>query len=131
LSPQLLQQLGRIANAPVAETAQPAVIEKYTPQVVQVAVNTNDAAVLLLNDTFFPGWNVYVDGQVEPLLHANYLFRAALIAPGCHVVVFKYQPPSFQVGVIASVAALLALAACLLSCLQAAPKLKTASGQDR
>jgi hypothetical protein len=131
LSPQLLQQLGRIANAPVAGTAEPAVIEKYTPQVVQVAVNTNDAAVLLLNDTFFPGWNVYVDGKVEPLLHANYLFRAALIAPGRHVVVFKYEPPSFQVGVIASAAALLALAACLLSCLQAAPKLKTAGGQDR
>jgi hypothetical protein len=110
LSPQLLQQLGRIANAPVVGTAEPAVIEKFTPQVVQIAVNINDPAVLLFNDTFFPGWDVYVDGEREPLLHANYLFRAALVSPGRHSVVFRYEPQSFQLGVIASAAALLALA---------------------
>jgi hypothetical protein len=115
LSPQLLQELGRIATAPVVETAEPAVIAKYTPRVVQVIVNTNDAAILLLNDTFFPGWNVYVDDKSAPLLHANYLFRATLIEPGRHSVVYKYEPQSFSLGVIASGAALLALAVCLLS----------------
>ena len=126
LSPQTLQQLGRIANAPVVEMAQPAIIEKYTPQVVRVAVATDNAAILMLNDTFFPGWNVYVDGVSQPLLHANYLFRATLIAPGRHTVVYKYEPQSFQLGVIASAAALLALALGLLSGLPKGAKVENA-----
>jgi hypothetical protein len=126
LSPQLLQQMGHIASLPQVG-AEPAAIAKYTPRVVQIEVNTDYPAVLLLNDTFFPGWNVYVDEQPAPLLHANYLFRATLIEPGRHSVVYRYQPQSFDLGVIACVAGMIGLAACLLLGL----RLRMAPKQDQ
>ncbi len=44
------------------------------------------------------GWKMYVDGQEQPLLRANYILRAALIPNGEHDIVMEYAPKAYKVG---------------------------------
>jgi hypothetical protein len=44
------------------------------------------------------GWKMYVDGQEQPLLRANYILRAALIPNGEHEIVMEYAPKAYTVG---------------------------------
>ncbi len=48
------------------------------------------------------GWKMYVDGQEQPLLRANYILRAALIPDGEHDIVMEYAPKAYKVGNIVS-----------------------------
>ena len=44
------------------------------------------------------GWKMYVDGQEQPLLRANYILRAALIPGGEHDIIMEYAPKAYKVG---------------------------------
>jgi hypothetical protein len=66
---------------------------------------------LVLADTFYPGWQVHVDGHRAEILRANYAMRAVALSPGEHTVVFRYRPASFLYGAAISGAAWVALGA--------------------
>jgi hypothetical protein len=59
---------------------------------VEVAVATPLRTFLVLNDLWYPGWEVEVDGRPAELLRANLLFRAVALPPGRHEVVFRFRP---------------------------------------
>ena len=44
------------------------------------------------------GWKLFVDGQEQPLLRANYILRAAMIPSGEHEIVMEYAPKAYKVG---------------------------------
>ena len=44
------------------------------------------------------GWKMFVDGQEQPLLRANYILRAALIPSGEHEIVMEYAPKAYTIG---------------------------------
>lgn len=74
----------------------------YTNLSAHLRAVSNGPAVLVLADTHFPGWRVYVDGKEEKLLRANYFFRGVAIPAGEHSVDFKYEPLPFKVGLYVS-----------------------------
>jgi hypothetical protein len=41
------------------------------------------------------GWKMYIEGQEQPLLRANYLLRAAMIPSGEHEIVMEYAPKAY------------------------------------
>ncbi|MBR4391336.1 MAG: YfhO family protein [Bacteroidales bacterium] len=47
-------------------------------------------------------WVMRIDGQEQPILRANYLFRAARIPAGQHEIVLSYEPMIWTVGRIIS-----------------------------
>jgi uncharacterized membrane protein YfhO len=63
-----------------------------------VQVETSEAALLVLSDTDYPGWQAFVDGAPTPILRANYTFRAVEVPGETHEVVFRYEPASFTWG---------------------------------
>ncbi len=77
--------------------------ERANEMTVQTGVPDGGGYLLLL-DSFAPGWNVTVDGTAATVLRANALFRAVRLAPGRHLVVFRYRPASFLVGAAVSAA---------------------------
>lgn len=68
-------------------------------------------SLLYLADTFYIGWNAYVDGKKTKIYRANYNFRAVPLPPGEHHVEFRYQPLSFCLGAGITGATLLLLIA--------------------
>jgi Bacterial membrane protein YfhO len=78
----------------------------YRNERVDVRAATDGGGYLVLTDAYYPGWKAYVDGKETRVLRADYLFRAVAVPPGEHLVEFRYQPQSFQIGRAISLAAL-------------------------
>jgi len=72
-----------------------------------------EPSILVLSQTYYPGWKVFVDGIERPLLRVDYGLAGAALETGDHEVRFAYQPDSLRRGAILSSAALLI---CLILC---------------
>ena len=80
-------------------------ITRYEDEEVAVALADSAGGILVLSDTYYPGWRAFVDGVERPILRANHVFRAVEVAAGAREVVFLYEPDSFRYGLLVSVAA--------------------------
>jgi hypothetical protein len=54
--------------------------------------------LLVLSDTYYPGWKAFVNGKKTKIHRANYNFRAIPLPAGTHRVEFVYDPISFKLG---------------------------------
>jgi Bacterial membrane protein YfhO len=109
LSPESLTSVDRLA----AKSARPttaANIIAYESQRVRIETEADEPAILMLNDTYYPGWRALVNGKPTPILQADYLFRGVIVPAGHTVVDFEYVPTSFRLGATISLAALALLA---------------------
>lgn len=82
-------------------------IADYQPERVVVEASSRYDAVLVLADSWFPGWKATIDGVPTRVLRGNLLLRAVSIPAGNHRVVFHYDPAPFRLGVMVSLFALL------------------------
>jgi hypothetical protein len=89
-------------------------IVDYQPNRVVVEVKTPADGLLVLTDTYAPGWQALVDGKSAPLYVANHAFRAVVVPDGSHRVTFAYRPNSFYVGVGLSLLGLIVVGVRLL-----------------
>jgi hypothetical protein len=96
-------------NSVPPERVRAAGILSYASQEVTIDAAVERPALLVLNDSDYPGWKVYVDGRRSHWITANYLFRGVLLQPGRHLVRFAYQPASFAAGAAISGAGLICL----------------------
>lgn len=55
--------------------------------------------VLVLGDTYYPGWKARIDGKETRMYPANVKYRAVVVPAGDHIVTFSYEPASFRIGV--------------------------------
>lgn len=67
---------------------------------LQLLVKSTEDSLLVLSDTYFPGWKVLVNGSPKKIYQANYAFRAVPIHAGTHQVEFVYTPLSFRLGAL-------------------------------
>ena len=70
-----------------------------TPALVALRATLASPGLLVLADTWYPGWSVRVDGRPAPLLRADHAFRAVALPAGEHRVEFHYQPTWLVPGV--------------------------------
>lgn len=83
----------------------------YRPNHVTVKTRQEGNGFLVLNDTYFPGWTVTVDGEEGKILKANHYYRAVQLGPGEHTLEFDYFPEGFKEGLVVSFISLLILIA--------------------
>jgi hypothetical protein len=101
-----------LASSPTARELQAApdagsvTFETDEPERVRLAVRTDAEQYLVLSDSWYPGWTATVDGVAVPIERANILFRAVAVPPGAHMVEFRYEPRSVQIGAMLSAAGL-------------------------
>jgi hypothetical protein len=88
---------------------QEAVLLPSPPNQATIRAVLSQPGYLVLADTFYPGWLVYVDGRRVETLRANYAFRAVALGAGEHEVGFQYRPQSFVAGLASSAFALVGL----------------------
>jgi hypothetical protein len=80
-------------------------VVKYEPQRVELKASLVRPGLVILADTFYPGWRLTIDGKTAPIFRANRVMRGAALEAGEHRLVYTYEPASFQVGVIISAGA--------------------------
>ena len=69
---------------------------------------------LYLADANYPGWHAYLDGARTPVYSAQLLGKAIYLPAGEHTVELVFEPWSFRVGLVLSLASGCALLGCLL-----------------
>jgi hypothetical protein len=69
---------------------------------VEMIARTESPAYLVMSDVYYPGWTAAIDDQPTTLYPANFAFRAVLVPPGEHRVVFTFEPPMWRVGLAIS-----------------------------
>jgi hypothetical protein len=77
-------------------------IVRYSNSDVLIDASLAGPGFLVLTDSHYPGWKVFVDGSERKLLRANYFFRAVSLPAGNHSVNFVYDPVSFKIGAAVS-----------------------------
>ena len=102
-------------------------IVRYENKLVTIATSADNEAVLVLADSYYPGWKAFVDGKEEVVRRANLFFRAVPLPAGNHTVEFRYEPRSFMVGLVISAATLFTLAVITTLCTLGSPKKESAS----
>jgi hypothetical protein len=80
----------------------------------QIQTKSTTPALLVLSETAYPGWKVYVDGVEQEWLVAYTAVRAACVPTGEHLVEWRYQPRSYAVGGIFSLLGLILLGTAVL-----------------
>jgi membrane protein YfhO len=96
-------------------------VRAYQPARVRLVTDSEAPALLVLTDTWYPGWRARVDGRPATLWRADYAFRAVAVPAGRHAVELRFAPRSVVAG-----AALSALAAALAVALLAGGRRRAA-----
>jgi hypothetical protein len=86
-------------------------IAAYEPERVEIEVDAPADGLLVLTDTWYPGWRATRDGRELEVFRANGLFRAVRVPAGASRVRFEYQPESLRWGLALSAASLAAAVA--------------------
>jgi len=68
------------------------------------------AGILVVTDTFYPGWTACVNGRKEKIYKINGAFRGVRIPAGRSTVVMEYRPAFFRAGAAVSLGTALILA---------------------
>jgi hypothetical protein len=89
--------------------AQEATIVSYQPGLVQVAVRRLSPGLMILSQTWVPGWRATDNGRAAPVLRVDYAFIGVYLPAGEHQVEFVYDPPEWELGWKVSLATVIGL----------------------
>ena len=81
----------------------------YRAEEVLLEARMRTAGLVVLTDTFYPGWEASVDGAPTPIVRANYFARGVFVPAGDHTIAFQYRPLSHRLGLWISAASALVL----------------------
>ncbi|MDO8487112.1 MAG: hypothetical protein Q7S45_02385 [Candidatus Curtissbacteria bacterium] len=75
-------------------------IKKYEKTKVEIETSLKSAALTVLSDSFYPGWEAEIDGIRTEILAANINSRAILTPAGNHLITFSYKPKLIFWGLV-------------------------------
>jgi hypothetical protein len=99
-------------GAPVGEEVR--IADQSDPDRLVLEARLVEPGLVVVADTYYPGWKATVDGRPASIYPANVLFRAVYVEPGSHRIELVYEPASFRYGLLlCAVASLICLVALL------------------
>jgi hypothetical protein len=108
--PAGLRAAGSCAQLPSEGASGHARLLRYEPERVLVETVAPAPALLLLADTWDPGWSAHIDGAPADSLAADGALRAVAVPAGRHRVEWTYRTPGLRQGALLS-----ALSLCVLT----------------
>lgn len=97
-----------IALEPLREGAvETVVFGTMRPNRIEVDVHTQSRALLILSETFYPGWHARVNSTPTPIYRADAGLRGVVVPAGDSRVVLQYRPWPVYVGGALTLAAFL------------------------
>jgi len=96
-------------TGPAASAIRAAVRPGESPARVTIDVDSPRAGVLVLADTYYPGWKAAVDGKPTPVFPVDGMFRGIYVKEGPHEVTFYYNPFMIRLGLYITLGAAVVL----------------------
>jgi hypothetical protein len=85
------------------------------PDEIVVETDTKQGGLLVVMDSYYPGWRAWLYETEVPIARADYGFRGVALPPGKQVVRFRYEPGTYGVGLFVSLVSLAILAGVSMS----------------
>jgi uncharacterized membrane protein YfhO len=73
---------------------------------IEVHAALGCSGLLVVSDTFYPGWTAFVDGKQTPIYEVFGAFRGIVAGAGDHRVKMLYRPPIVMYGAALSLSML-------------------------
>ena len=73
-------------------------IQEYNPERIVLISDAVQDGLLVLTDSYYPGWQAVLDGKHVPIERANNLFRGVFVPAGRHELVFYLTSQSYNNG---------------------------------
>ncbi len=89
-----------LCPSPSGTTAGTSRIVSYEPDRVTIDVDSACRGLLVLTDTYYPGWTATVNGDEAPIHATDLAFRGVAVPAGHSTVEFEYRPTSFRNGLV-------------------------------
>lgn len=68
----------------------------------KILTSTDGNALLVLNESWYPGWRATIDGTETTIFPVNLAFQGIVVPKGVHEVQFKFTSQTFRQGAIVS-----------------------------
>jgi hypothetical protein len=81
-------------------------ITSDSPERIVIECNAPRPGIVLLADSYAPGWSATLNAAPAPILQTNGLFRGVAVPEGAHRIEFHYRPLPFWMGLSISLATL-------------------------
>ncbi|MEA2557476.1 MAG: hypothetical protein QOG88_1014 [Actinomycetota bacterium] len=99
-----------ISPSPPSTEAVPDVFPSATyteidPEHIRVNVTAPSASIVVVRNSYDPGWSANVDGVGAPLIPTDYLMQGVPVQPGEHVITLTYRDSAIVTGLEASAGA--------------------------
>lgn len=75
-------------------------IAAYAPNRVRLHAEMPCRGMVILSDTYYPGWRAYVGGRPARVWEAYGAVRGVVVEAGSHEVDFRFRPASVYAGVV-------------------------------
>ena len=85
------------------------------PTYLAFDVEAKADGVLVISQAFYPGWRAAVDGRPAELFPVNGILQGVGVPAGRHLVVVRYDPLSWRLGLVSSILGGLTLGGLLFS----------------
>ena len=72
--------------------------QRFAAERIELEVETAAPTMLVLAQSFYPGWHATIDGKPAPVLRANHAFQAVVLPAGARRVTLVYQDEAFRAG---------------------------------
>jgi hypothetical protein len=81
---------------------------------LKIEAASRDDGILVVNDSYWPGWRAAIDGREVPVWRADFIVRAVPWPAGHHVLEMRYDPPEVRIGWLISLIGAIALTVLLI-----------------
>lgn len=78
-------------------------IVKYEPQTVEISATMESEGIVILADSYHPGWKAYIDGTETDILPANINQRSVIVPEGKHIIKYQFQLDGLKSGAIITI----------------------------
>ncbi len=89
-------------------------IKEYKKNYVKIEANLAEKSILVLSDSYYPGWKTYVDNKETELFPANINSRAILVPKGKHQIEYVYDSDLLKLGGLISAVSIFSILVIIL-----------------
>jgi hypothetical protein len=74
------------------------ILADHQPDRVLIRARMSCKGMVVLSDTFFPGWEARIDGAPAAIYEVNGAMRGVVVPAGSHAIAMQYRPASVMAG---------------------------------